>query len=80
MDNNQPDHCPKCGRVLTGAIETSSAVVCGIQFVVMEETPDRNWITCDACNKTLCKKCCIMPDSGYCDYCFFEYKIQPFIP
>lgn len=80
MDNNAPEVCPECGRQLVGAIETSSAVVGGIQFVVMDETPDRNWITCDACNQTICKACCIMPDSGYCNGCFIEYKIEPFIP
>ena len=74
------ENCPKCSKELTGAIETSAAVVGGIQMVVMRETPDRNWIICDGCNQTVCKSCCVMPDSGYCDRCFLEYKIAPFIP
>lgn len=72
--------CPGCRRELLGAIETSAAVVGGIQFVVMKETSDRNWIICDGCNLTVCKGCCVMPDSGYCDRCFFKYKIEPHLP
>lgn len=74
------EKCPKCGHQLTGAIETSSAVVGGIQFVFMKETSDRNWITCDGCNETVCKNCCLKPDSGYCDRCFFEYRGAPSLP
>lgn len=73
-------YCPKCNREFTGAIETASAVLAGITLVVMQETPDRNWIICDGCAQTICKQCCVMPDSGYCDSCFYEYKIRPFIP
>ncbi len=80
MGNDALEHCPECNRLLLGAVETSSAVVGGMQFVVIEETLDRNWITCDACNLTICKACCVKPDSGYCDKCFFKYKIEPFIP
>ena len=74
------DLCPQCRRQLEGAIETSSAIVGGIQMVVMRETSDRNWITCDACNRTVCKDCCVKPDSGYCDACFFKYRIEPYLP
>lgn len=80
MAHLEDEACPKCRKQLTGAIETAAAVVGGIQFVVMRETPDRNWIICDGCNKTVCKSCCIIPASGYCDKCFFEHKIAPFIP
>ncbi len=80
MENGGLERCPKCSRELLGAIETSSAEVSGIQFVVIRETTDRNWIACDACNQTICKACCVMPDSGYCNTCFFKYKIEPFIP
>lgn len=72
--------CPNCKKELLGAIEVSSAVVGGINFVVMEETSDRNWIECDACAKTICKACCVFPDSGYCDRCYFTYKIEPHLP
>lgn len=58
------ENCPKCKRQLTGAIETSASVVGGIQFVVTEETPDRNWIICDSCNQTVCKSCCVMPTTS----------------
>ncbi len=74
------DACPQCGRELVGAVETASATVGGIQVVVMQETSDRNWIDCDACNETVCKSCCTVPDSGYCDRCFFQLKIEPHIP
>jgi hypothetical protein len=69
--------CPKCQKELVGAIEVSSGNVGGIGVVVMQETSDRNWILCDSCNQTICKSCCIMPDSGYCDNCFFKLKIVP---
>ena len=74
------ENCPKCHKQLTGTIEVSSAIVGGISMVVMEETPDRNWILCDFCNQTICKSCCVMPDSGYCNSCFIECKIEPYLP
>lgn len=80
MLNLPIEACPKCQSELQGAIEVSSAIVGGINFVVMEETPDRNWIECDACGKVICKKCCVFPDSGYCDRCFFICKIEPYLP
>ena len=80
MKNSAKEVCPKCQRRLEGAIEVSSGIVGGVNFVVMQETPDRNWIDCDGCGKVLCKKCCTMPDSGYCDRCFYDYKIAPRVP
>lgn len=79
MTNLQDETCPKCNKQLTGAIETVSATVGGIQFVVMHETGDRNWIICDRCNTTVCKSCCVVPEAGYCNRCFFDYKIAPFL-
>lgn len=79
--NESPiESCPKCHKQLVGAVEVNSTVISGISIVVMEETTDRNWILCDFCNKTICKSCCVMPDSGYCDTCFFELKIIPNLP
>ena len=75
MKQTDSEHCPVCQRELIGAIETRAAEVGGIRFVVMDETPDRNWIICDLCSRTICKNCCVMPDSGYCDSCFTKYKI-----
>lgn len=74
------ENCPNCHKQLMGTIEVSSSMVGGIRMVVMEETSDRNWIVCDFCNQTICKSCCVMPDSGYCNSCFIEYKIAPDIP
>ena len=75
MKETTVEYCPVCKRELTGAIQTATAEVGGIQFVVMEETPDRNWITCDLCSRTVCKSCCVMPDSGYCNNCFARYRL-----
>jgi hypothetical protein len=72
--------CPKCSRELVGVIEVSEGSLLGLTVVVMRETTDRNWITCDACNRTICKSCCVVPDSGYCDSCFVKYKIEPYLP
>ncbi len=80
MKDLETEHCPNCRRKLVGAIETASAEVAGIRFGVMDETPDRNWITCDVCSRTLCKDCCIVSDSGYCDHCFIKYRIEPYLP
>lgn len=70
------EQCPECQKDLCGVVEVSSGIIGGINFVVMKETPDRNWIECDACAKIICKACCTFPDSGYCDKCFFLYKIE----
>lgn len=76
----QKEVCPECKRELKGAIEVSSISLGGLNVVVMHETPDRNWIECDSCGKTLCKSCCIFPSSGYCNRCFFKLKIEPYLP
>lgn len=78
--NKLLENCPKCNKQLVGVIEVSSSLVGGVSVVVMEETRDRNWIVCDFCNQTVCKSCCVMPDSGYCDACFFELKIASNLP
>ncbi len=75
MSNQVIEDCPQCSKKLIGVIEVSSAIVGGIKLVVMKETPDRNWILCDSCNQTICKSCCVVPDSGYCDKCFSKLKI-----
>ncbi len=72
--------CSGCHRELVGALEVSDAQLGGINVVVIGETSDRNWIACDSCGKTICKSCCIKPDSGYCDPCFIKYKIEPYLP
>lgn len=74
------DRCPACSRELVGAIEITEGGIGGLKIVVMRETADRNWIACDACNRTICKSCCALPDSGYCDSCFVKYKIEPYLP
>ena len=73
------ENCPKCRKELTGTIEVNSAIVDGINIVVMEETSDRNWILCDFCNQTICKSCCLSPNSGYCNACLIEIEITPSI-
>lgn len=80
MPNLPIESCPRCRHNLVGVVEVSSAKVGELNVVVMSETRDRNWITCDGCNETVCKSCCVMPDSGYCDSCFFKCKIEPYLP
>ncbi len=72
--------CPRCSKELIGAIEITEGGIGGLRIVTMRETSDRNWITCDGCNQTICKSCCVMPDSGYCDACFVKYRIEPYLP
>lgn len=80
MPNLPIESCPRCRRQLVGVIEVSSAQIGELNVVVMRETGNRNWITCDGCNETICKSCCVMTDSGYCDTCFFKRKIEPYLP
>lgn len=72
------EHCPKCHRELVGDIELESAILGDINFMVFRETPDRNWIQCDSCSQTLCKSCCVMPDTGYCNRCYYKINIESF--
>lgn len=62
-------NCPECRRVLIGAIEVREIEVFDIPTIGLEETPDRNWIQCDACGLVICKACCLNPKSGFCDKC-----------
>ncbi len=77
VSNLPIERCPKCSGELRGAIEVTEGSIGGLEIVIMRETEDRNWITCDGCNQTICKSCCVIPDSGYCDECFVKYKIEP---
>lgn len=77
MKNARQESCPNCETELIGEVKVRSAQVGVFNFVVMEETSDRNWIQCDVCNKVICKDCCKSPDSGYCDGCFYRLKIAP---
>src|SRR5215470_4189593 len=47
----------------------------GIHVLDMAPSPNRNWITCDACNKVVCFACCRYPQSGYCDTCIEHYGL-----
>ncbi len=76
--SKKTEHCPNCNRELVGDIELESAILGGINFMVFVETPDRNWIQWDCCSKTLCKSCCVMPDTGYCNRCFYKLNIESF--
>lgn len=66
---NKTENCPGCGRALIGAIEVVETEMFGIPTILLEETPDRNWIECDACSLVVCKGCCQNPKSGFCNRC-----------
>jgi hypothetical protein len=55
MDTNMA--CPKCGRELSGAIESAWAAEGDYVFVVKRETSDCNWTRCDGCKDVSCKAC-----------------------
>lgn len=62
-------NCPECNRVLTGVVEIIKTETNGIPTIRFQETADRNWIQCDACNLVICKVCCQNAGSGYCNAC-----------
>ena len=69
MASEEQGICPKCGKVLTGAVEITRTVTCGVPRIIFRETPDRNWIQCDGCNLVVCKGCCKRAYTGFCDEC-----------
>ena len=76
-------NCPECKRVLIGAVEIVKTESFGIPTIRFEETPDRNWIQCDACSLIVCKKCCLNPKSGFCNRCLArqnENRSKPTCP
>lgn len=66
---DEAGNCPDCGKVLIGAIEVVETKMFGIPTIAFEETSDRNWIQCDACNRVVCKACCRKPKTGFCNAC-----------
>ena len=71
MKQKAEGYCPKCEKELVGFIELKGAVFGrNMNMMMFEESPNRNWIQCDGCSKTICKDCCSNPKSGYCDRCF----------
>lgn len=69
-------NCPICGRELRGAIVIETTKENGIGEIIFGETPDRNWIECDGCNRIVCKLCCRKPESGCCNSCLNKLE-QP---
>lgn len=53
----QKAFCPKCGRELRGAIETTSTNNGKYVFIVQTETSDCNWVKCLGCKTISCKEC-----------------------
>lgn len=70
MTNQDRGNCPNCKRALIGAVEIIKTETEGIPTMLFQETPDRNWIQCDACNTIVCKQCCQNEPSGFCHDCW----------
>jgi hypothetical protein len=68
--------CEVCGKRVKGSLTvTEGRPLPGVGVVLIEETPDRDHIVCDGCNRVVCRKCCGRPEGGYCDDCVREFKI-----
>ena len=50
-------HCRRCGKELTGVLESTSVTSGKYVFVTVRETTDCNWSKCPCCRQILCKKC-----------------------
>lgn len=50
MASEDMGNCPKCRKPFVGAVEVRATEIEGIPTIVLEETPDRNWIQCDLCS------------------------------
>jgi hypothetical protein len=64
------DICEVCLREVRGGFEVHERTLKdGTPMVVIDGTPDRNFIVCDLCNKLVCFGCGGSPDTGYCFEC-----------
>ena len=59
-----------CKEPVQGGFETFSYLRLGTPVIEVAETPDRNFNVCDICNATICYRCSVSPESGYCNECF----------
>lgn len=64
---SQIETCRKCGKELTGAIESTLSSVGIYVYVVQRETFECNWNLCKGCQRVLCKKCYAEQRSYCCD-------------
>lgn len=62
--------CSVCQEPVQGGFETFSYLRLGTPVIEVAETPDRNFNVCDVCNVTICWRCSVCPESGYCNECF----------
>ncbi len=70
-DNESGDVCTVCQQAVTGGFDVFSGFQNdGTPTVVVEGTADRNFNVCDLCNDTVCFRCSLHPESGYCNPCF----------
>ncbi len=65
------ESCRKCGKELTGAIESAFVTEGEFVHIVPRETSDCNWRRCKGCKNILCKKC----DDAERLYCCDEGRI-----
>ena len=68
--------CQQCGKSLKGEITVKEDEAAGCTVILLEASPDRDWIACDACNALLCHECCTRPETGYCDDCIKRYNLD----
>ena len=50
-------YCRRCGKELTGVIETTFRAVGPFVIITSTETTDCNWRNCHLCRKAICKQC-----------------------
>lgn len=67
--SSQDDSCHRCGRRLTGAIETHYMSLVRLVCITTIETPDCNWTRCRQCRKSVCKSC-FVTTAAMCTDCF----------
>jgi hypothetical protein len=76
MRDEETGNCPNCRKSFVGAIEVLTTTIGGMPTVMVEETPDRNWIQCDLCGLVICKSCCKDAASGFCNACFTKAQTK----
>jgi hypothetical protein len=69
-------NCDICGNKLRGGIEALKGIdPSGKPLVRLFADPDRNWIECGGCSRTVCSDCCSHPNTGSCDVCLEQSEL-----
>jgi hypothetical protein len=68
--------CSVCKIPVKGGFEVFSYSRLGDPRIVVDRTQDNDFIVCDWCNTTVCNRCAVYRETGYCNDCYRKASVM----